>query len=65
VTARSNVELYEQRIGTLSVTEPSVLGMQVAYAGYFSAYIPKLAGVVKASATTTQQTQAAAPKASS
>src|SRR4029077_15153438 len=27
--------VYEQRIGTLSVTEPSVLGVQVAYAGYF------------------------------
>jgi hypothetical protein len=65
VTARSNVELYEQRIGTLSVTEPSVLGMQVAYAGYFSAYIPKLAGVVKASATATQQAQAAPAKAAS
>ena len=30
------VEVYEQRIGTLSVTEPSVLGVQVAYAGYFT-----------------------------
>jgi hypothetical protein len=26
---------YEQRIGALQVTEPSVLGVQVAYAGYF------------------------------
>lgn len=30
------VEVYEQRIGTLQVTEPSVLGVQVAYAGYFT-----------------------------
>ena len=30
------VEAYEQRIGTLQVTEPSVLGVQVAYAGYFT-----------------------------
>jgi HK97 family phage major capsid protein len=29
-------EVYEQRVGTLQVTEPSVLGVQVAYAGYFS-----------------------------
>jgi len=31
------VEVYEQRVGTLQVTEPSVLGVQVAYAGYFEA----------------------------
>jgi hypothetical protein len=31
------LELFEQRIGTLQVTEPSVLGTQVAYAGYFDA----------------------------
>jgi HK97 family phage major capsid protein len=30
------IEVYEQRVGTLSVVEPSVLGVQVAYAGYFS-----------------------------
>ena len=30
------IEVYEQRIGTLQVTEPSVLGVQVAYAGYFT-----------------------------
>lgn len=29
-------EVYEQRLGSLSVTEPSVLGVQVAYAGYFT-----------------------------
>jgi HK97 family phage major capsid protein len=30
------IEVYEQRIGTLQVVEPSVLGVQVAYAGYFT-----------------------------
>ena len=30
------VEVYEQRVGALQVTEPSVLGVQVAYAGYFT-----------------------------
>ena len=32
-------EVYEQRIGSLQVTEPSVLGVQVAYAGYFQAIV--------------------------
>jgi HK97 family phage major capsid protein len=30
------VEVFEQRVGTLQVVEPSVLGVQVAYAGYFA-----------------------------
>lgn len=30
------IEVFEQRVGTLQVTEPSVLGVQVAYAGYFT-----------------------------
>ena len=30
------LEVYEQRIGQLQVVEPSVLGVQVAYAGYFT-----------------------------
>lgn len=51
VTARSLVEVYEQRIGTLQVAEPSVLGVQVAYAGYFTDFIPNMAGVVKSAAT--------------
>lgn len=33
----SAIEAFEQRVGTLQVTEPSVLGVQVAYAGYFTA----------------------------
>lgn len=39
-------EVYEQRIGALSVTEPSVLGVQVAYAGYFAAIVLTPAGVI-------------------
>jgi HK97 family phage major capsid protein len=30
------VEVFEQRVGSLQATEPSVLGVQVAYAGYFT-----------------------------
>lgn len=30
------IEAFEQRVGTLQMTEPSVLGVQVAYAGYFT-----------------------------
>src|SRR5690606_4317209 len=30
------IEVFEQRVGTLQVTEPSVLGVQGAYAGYFT-----------------------------
>jgi HK97 family phage major capsid protein len=30
------LECYEQRVGTLQIVEPSVLGLQVAYAGYFA-----------------------------
>jgi hypothetical protein len=37
VFSTAAVELFEQRVGTLQVTEPSVLGTQVAYAGYFEA----------------------------
>jgi HK97 family phage major capsid protein len=33
------IEAYEQRVGTLQVVEPSVFGLQVAYAGYFSTLI--------------------------
>lgn len=40
-------ECYEQRIGSLSVTEPSVLGVQVAYAGYFAPVVMEAGGIVK------------------
>jgi HK97 family phage major capsid protein len=39
------IEVYEQRIGALQVTEPSVLGVQVAYAGYFTPMLIETAGV--------------------
>jgi hypothetical protein len=36
VLSTAAVEVYENRIGSLQVVEPSVLGVQVAYAGYFA-----------------------------
>jgi HK97 family phage major capsid protein len=41
------VEVYEQRIGSLQVTEPSVLGVQVAYAGYFAPIVLEPTGVIE------------------
>src|SRR5215207_3442733 len=43
--ASSAIEVYEQRVGSLQVTEPSVLGVQVAYAGYFTPMLIETAGV--------------------
>lgn len=40
------LEVYEQRVGTLQVTEPSVMGVQVAYAGYFTPLTIDDAGIV-------------------
>lgn len=40
------LELYEQQVGALSVVEPSVLGVQVAYAAYFGSYRPAPNGAV-------------------
>lgn len=45
------VEVYEQRVGTLQVTEPSVLGVQVAYAGYFTPVRIEDEGVVALAAS--------------
>lgn len=45
LTNTAAAETYEQRIGGLSVTEPSVLGVQVAYAGYFAAVVLTPEGV--------------------
>jgi HK97 family phage major capsid protein len=45
VVSSSAVEVYEQRVGALQATEPSVLGVQVAYAGYFTPMIIEAAGV--------------------
>jgi HK97 family phage major capsid protein len=46
VIATQTIELFEQRIGTLQVVEPSVLGVQVAYAGYFGTLIIDDDGIV-------------------
>jgi HK97 family phage major capsid protein len=45
VMSSSAVEVYEQRIGPLQATEPSVLGVQVAYAGYFTPMTVEAGGV--------------------
>ena len=45
------VEAFEQRIGTLQITEPSVLGVQVAYAGYFTALTIEDDAIVPLTAT--------------
>jgi HK97 family phage major capsid protein len=45
VMSTAAVECYEQRVGTLQVTEPSVLGVQVAYAGYFTPMTVEAGGV--------------------
>ena len=41
------VEVYEDRIGSLQVVEPSVLGVQVAYAGYFAPLVIEPEGIVE------------------
>lgn len=47
VLSTAAVEVYEDRIGSLQVVEPSVLGVQVAYAGYFAELVLNAAGIVK------------------
>jgi HK97 family phage major capsid protein len=47
VLSTAAVEAYEQRVGTLSVIEPSVLGTQIAYAGYFTPLAVELTGVIE------------------
>lgn len=47
VLSTAAVEVYEQRIGTLQITEPSVLGVQVAYAGYFTPMTLSSGGIQK------------------
>lgn len=44
------IEVFEQRVGTLQVTEPSVLGVQVAYAGYFTPLTIDDGGIVELTA---------------
>ncbi len=40
------IECYEQRVGQLSIVEPSVAGTQVAYIGYFTPMVILANGVV-------------------
>jgi hypothetical protein len=47
VTSTATAEVYEDRIGALQVVEPSVLGVQVAYAGNFADVIIEAGGIVK------------------
>lgn len=47
----SAIEVFEQRVGTLQVTEPSVLGVQVAYAGYFTPLTIDDGGIIELTAT--------------
>lgn len=45
------IEVFEQRVGSLQVTEPSVLGVQVAYAGYFTPLLIEDGGIIPLTAT--------------
>ena len=47
VVSSAAFEVYEDRIGRLQVIEPSVLGVQVAYAGYFASLAVETAGLAK------------------
>lgn len=40
------IEAYETRVGTLQVSEPSVLGVQVGYAGYFTPLVVEEGGII-------------------
>jgi HK97 family phage major capsid protein len=51
VMSSAAAEVYEERIGSLQVVEPSVLGIQVAYAGYFSALVIESTGIIKITKT--------------
>jgi HK97 family phage major capsid protein len=47
VMSTAGGEVFEQRVGTLQVVEPSVLGIQVAYAGYFTPLVVSAGSIVK------------------
>jgi HK97 family phage major capsid protein len=51
VMSTAAVEVYEDRIGSLQVVEPSVLGVQVAYAGYFAPLVIDPAAIVEVTKT--------------
>jgi HK97 family phage major capsid protein len=47
ILSTAAAEVYEDRGSPLSVTEPSVLGVQVAYYGYFTPLVMAAAGIIK------------------
>jgi HK97 family phage major capsid protein len=51
VLSTAAVEVYEDRIGSLQVVEPSVLGVQVAYAGYFASLVVEPLGIIEITKT--------------
>lgn len=51
VLSTAAVEVYEDRLGALQVVEPSVLGVQVAYAGYFAVLALEPTGIVEITKT--------------
>jgi hypothetical protein len=51
VLSTAAAEAYEDRIGSLQVVEPSVLGVQVAYAGYFTPLVIEATGIIKITKT--------------
>lgn len=51
VLSTAAAEVYEDRIGSLQVVEPSVLGVQVAYAGYFTPLVIEATGIIKITKT--------------
>ena len=51
VISTAAAEVYEDRLGSLQVVEPSVLGVQVAYAGYFACLTMEALGIIKVATT--------------
>lgn len=51
VFSSAAAEVYEDRIGSLQVVEPSVLGVQVAYAGYFAPLVIEGTAIIKITKT--------------
>ena len=47
ILSSAAAEVYEDRIGALQVVEPSVLGVQVAYAGHFAVVVIEDAAIIK------------------
>ena len=51
IMSTAAAEVYDQTVGLLSVTEPSVGGVQVAYMGYFSPLVVAAGGIIKITKT--------------